>query len=405
MWREYGGNVFASDRKRVFVALRAATLVVVLMVSGSVSAKAVGLMPRATVDLAAPRAPFADAQYPQDRQGSLTFQDVPAGIQFAREIGWLAASGVSTGWPDGTFRPVSAVNRDAMAAFMYRLAGKPNFTPPATSPFADVAPSNQFFKEITWLAGKGISTGWAEPNGTKTYRPLQAVNRDAMAAFMFRLAGSPPQTSGTAKTFRDVPDGTQFRGEISWLASAGVSTGWDDGTFRPVQAVNRDAMAAFMYRFLLRAQPLSAGTGAAFTLGPLAVGHNSGLVRLSVRAAKADVTVSVAGAPALDVAAGRSGSTVLLVPIIDGGTSLEASADTDVSVQLLATFDDAPAAPGSTVALPAAATRADTDRRLAGDRLSQDPLDIGVTGAGVCRPLTCALCTSPPQWILQQPTR
>ncbi|CAN7492834.1 S-layer homology domain-containing protein [Arthrobacter sp. LjRoot14] len=374
--------MFASDRKRVFVALRAATLVVVLMVSGSVSAKAVGLMPRATVDLAAPRAPFADAQYPQDRQGSLTFQDVPAGIQFAREIGWLAASGVSTGWPDGTFRPVSAVNRDAMAAFMYRLAGKPNFTPPATSPFADVAPSNQFFKEITWLAGKGISTGWAEPNGTKTYRPLQAVNRDAMAAFMFRLAGSPPQTSGTAKTFRDVPDGTQFRGEISWLASAGVSTGWDDGTFRPVQAVNRDAMAAFMYRFLLRAQPLSAGTGAAFTLGPLAVGHNSGLVRLSVRAAKADVTVSVAGAPALDVAAGRSGSTVLLVPIIDGGTSLEASADTDVSVQLLATFDDAPAAPGSTVALPAAATRADTDRRLAGDRLSQDPLDIGVTGAG-----------------------
>lgn len=38
-----------------------------------------------------------------------------------------------------------------------------------TSHFSDVSTDNQFYREITWLASKGItSTGW--PDGT--YRPV-----------------------------------------------------------------------------------------------------------------------------------------------------------------------------------------------------------------------------------------
>jgi hypothetical protein len=32
-----------------------------------------------------------------------------------------------------------------------------------------------------------ISSGWDEGNGKASYRPLNSVNRDAMAAFMYRL--------------------------------------------------------------------------------------------------------------------------------------------------------------------------------------------------------------------------
>lgn len=185
------------------------------------------------------------------------FADVPAGGQFSTEITWMATAGISTGWTetDGskTFRPLSPVNRDAMAAFMYRLADKPAFTPPVTSPFADVPTNSQFYKEITWLADKGVSTGWTEADGSKTYRPVQAVNRDAMAAFMYRLAGKPAFTPPAVSPFTDVPTSSQFYKEITWLAAQGISTGWTEGdgskTFRPVNAVNRDAMAAFMYRY------------------------------------------------------------------------------------------------------------------------------------------------------------
>ncbi|WP_353618824.1 carboxypeptidase regulatory-like domain-containing protein [Arthrobacter sp. StoSoilB22] len=185
------------------------------------------------------------------------FADVPAGGQFSTEITWMASAGISTGWTEAdgskTFRPLSPVNRDAMAAFMYRLAGKPAFTPPATSPFTDVPTSSQFYKEITWLADKGVSTGWTESDGSKTYRPLQAVNRDAMAAFMYRLAGKPAFDPPSSSPFTDVPTSSQFYKEITWLAAQGISTGWTEAdnskTFRPLNAVNRDAMAAFMYRY------------------------------------------------------------------------------------------------------------------------------------------------------------
>jgi hypothetical protein len=65
------------------------------------------------------------------------------------------------------------------------------YTPPVVSPFADVSTNQLFYKEMSWLAAQGISTGWAEANGPRTYRALQPVNRDAMAAFLYRAAGRP----------------------------------------------------------------------------------------------------------------------------------------------------------------------------------------------------------------------
>ena len=69
-----------------------------------------------------------------------------------------------------------------MAAFLYRFAGAPTFSPPTRSPFSDVTRSRQFYKEITWLRSTGITTGYA--NGT--FRPGAAVTREAMAAFLYR---------------------------------------------------------------------------------------------------------------------------------------------------------------------------------------------------------------------------
>ncbi|WP_395398572.1 S-layer homology domain-containing protein [Arthrobacter sp. UC242_113] len=374
--------MFSATFRRAFAGFSAGVVSVALALSGAVSAGAVDPAAEPVVDTAAPAAVYSDAQYPQDGAGGKTFKDVPTGAAFAREIGWLAASGVSTGWPDGTFKPITAVNRDAMAAFMYRLAGKPAFTPPKVSPFMDVAPGYLFYKEITWLAAEGISTGWAESGNRRSFRPVQPVNRDAMAAFMYRLAGKPVLPASTGTRFRDVPAGRAFSTEIGWLASTGVSTGWADGTFRPLQAVNRDAMAAFMYRFLVRSRPLAAGTASTVHLGPLATGHSAGLVRLSVKDANDAVTVSVAGAPAVTVPKGTSASTTVLAPLVNGAIAVSASNDTQVTIQLIATFDGAGTVPGSTIALPAPVTRADTDRQLAGSQLSTAPFDVGVTGAG-----------------------
>lgn len=182
---------------------------------------------------------------------AVVFSDVPEGMMFYREMSWLANEGISTGWDDGTYRPLRAINRDAMAAFLYRLAGEPEFVPPTDSPFTDVSTTQLFYKEMAWLQEQGISTGWEENDGSRTYRPLQAINRDAMAAFLYRFT----EVSGTplpaASPFSDIGPGTQFYAEMVWLYEAGIATGWDDGTYRPLQPINRDAMAAYLYRLSL----------------------------------------------------------------------------------------------------------------------------------------------------------
>lgn len=124
------------------------------------------------------------------------FRDVRPGDRFFPEISWLSEGGVSTGWQrqDGSrdYRPGAPVARDAMAAFLYRYADDvlgadtAAVRPPARTPFPDVAASNRFYREISWLHGSEVSTDWGAPPNAQ-FRPISAVNRDAMAAFMSRL--------------------------------------------------------------------------------------------------------------------------------------------------------------------------------------------------------------------------
>lgn len=181
----------------------------------------------------------------------IVFSDVKSNDQFYNEIMWLANSGITTGWNMGThreYRPLSNVERGAMAAFFYRMAGEPAYTAPAKPTFKDVPTTHPFYKEIEWMASKKITTGWEDG----TFRPENPVNRDAMAAFFYRMAGKPAYTAPSKSPFTDVKTNDQFYKEISWLANKGITKGWPDGSFQPVTAINRDAMAAFIYRYSTR---------------------------------------------------------------------------------------------------------------------------------------------------------
>jgi hypothetical protein len=114
---------------------------------------------------------------------------VPATHPFCEEIKWMKDAGISTGFEDGTYRPGMAVTRAAMSAFMARLAEVAGSLPACTSaPFTDIAVSHPFCEEIKWMKDAGISTGF----GDGTYRPSQAVTRQAMSAFMYRLGALLP---------------------------------------------------------------------------------------------------------------------------------------------------------------------------------------------------------------------
>ena len=172
-----------------------------------------------------------------------SFTDVPQGHQFAGDITWLVEEKITTGYDDGTFRPVAPVSRQAMAAFLYRFAGEPEFEPSGVE-FSDVPQGNQFHTAIAWLVSEGITTGYDDG----TFKPTAPVSRQAMAAFLHRFAGEPAVATPGAG-FGDVPAGNQFHTAISWLVSEEITTGYEDGGFHPVAPVSRQAMAAFLHRF------------------------------------------------------------------------------------------------------------------------------------------------------------
>ncbi len=176
------------------------------------------------------------------------FSDVTPGQPFSTEITWMQLKGITNGnvGPGGTllYDATSSVTRQSMAAFLYRAANNPVFTPPAVPSFTDVPVGHPFYKEIEWMRAAGISNG----NVDGSYGPAEEVTRQAMAAFLYRSSGSPSFTPPVTPSFSDVPSGAPFYKEIEWLKSVGISNGNVGGTYTPVASVSRQAMAAFLFR-------------------------------------------------------------------------------------------------------------------------------------------------------------
>ena len=175
------------------------------------------------------------------------FVDVPSSNEYSGYVCWMKSTGVTTGTSPTTFAPDANVTRGQMAAFMYRLAGSPKFTAPTTPSFTDVPASYEFFKQIEWLKQTGITTG----TSPTTFSPLTNVTRGQMAAFMYRLAGSPAFTAPVRPSFTDVPASSEFYKQIEWLKSTGITTGTTPTTYAPSANVTRAQMAAFMFRLAL----------------------------------------------------------------------------------------------------------------------------------------------------------
>lgn len=187
-----------------------------------------------------------------------SFHDVTADTSHREDITWLAFVGITEGYPDGTFRGMTPVYRQDMAAFLYRLSNYAgaHFDEGRDVAFRDVSDATPHADDIRWLAATGISEGWLMPDGTREFRGMNSVVRQDMAAFLYRLAGSPDYvpTSEEKTLFCDVDETTPHAKEIWWLASTGVSEGWleEDGTrtFRGMSAVVRQDMAAFLHRMV-----------------------------------------------------------------------------------------------------------------------------------------------------------
>ncbi|WP_129860833.1 hypothetical protein [Bifidobacterium pseudolongum] len=214
----------------------------------------------------------------QDRTQTVTFskrfRDVNASTPHLDDVDWLSYMGISMGWKEAdgttTFRGMSPVVRQDMAAFLRREAVKRNISDAAS--WKPSVADRKWFRDVTctadnkgnmntphcedilWLAHAGISEGWKEKDGSSTFRGMDTVKRQDMAAFLKRLAAKAGK-GGDVKPktdFTDVFASTPHRAEIQWLGGSGISEGYRNanGTWRfeGMTSVYRQDMAAFIHR-------------------------------------------------------------------------------------------------------------------------------------------------------------
>jgi DNA-binding beta-propeller fold protein YncE len=207
-----------------------------------------------TVDLTAAEV-VAVTSLRSGAEGVTPFWDVPADAAHTRVIVEAFLYGITTGFPDGSYRRAVPVSRAQMASFLARaLAAAGHELPPAAGRgFVDVG-QGPHTEAIERLAGVGIVEGWTPTR----FAPDETVSRGQTAALLVRAAGwalgrelraqSGPHFSDTAGgVHAEAIDAAHELELLRGYPQAGEDT---LGVFRPGEHTTRAQMAAVLVRSL-----------------------------------------------------------------------------------------------------------------------------------------------------------
>ena len=208
---------------------------------------------------------------------------------------WATNEGIAAGYADKngvyqTFGPQKECTRAQIVTFLWRLAGCPeprsvgntigsscydhtlivagtrtygNGGASGTVSFSDVKdPSAYYYKAVHWAAENGITGGYSDG----TFRPQNVCTRAQIVTFLWRMAGCPePYQSGNVSHpigsssgsglsvgsgFSDNTDTSAYYYKaVLWASSNGITGGYSDGTFRPLNQCSRAQCVTFLYRF------------------------------------------------------------------------------------------------------------------------------------------------------------
>jgi hypothetical protein len=82
-----------------------------------------------------------------------------------------------------------------------------------------------------------------------SFEPDTAMTRAMLVPVLWRMAGSEETGDAASSLFSDVTDGTWYAPAVSWGAGNGIITGFEDGSFRPDEALSREQAAVILYRY------------------------------------------------------------------------------------------------------------------------------------------------------------
>ncbi|HHY20829.1 MAG TPA: S-layer homology domain-containing protein, partial [Bacilli bacterium] len=168
------------------------------------------------------------------------FTDVTAKHWAYKEIIALNDRNVITGNYDGSFKPDANITREQAAVMLVRQLGLRTDNRPNPN-FKDVSESRPLYPYIAAAAEAGLITG----RGDRQFAPNETLTRAEMASILTRAY----KLSGKATvSFTDVPASHWAHSSVQTLVANGLTSGYEDGSFRPNRAITRAEFSTFLYR-------------------------------------------------------------------------------------------------------------------------------------------------------------
>ena len=129
------------------------------------------------------------------------------------------------------------------------------------NPFVDVAEDAVYYDAVLWAyyhEPEQITSGFDATH----FGPQNACTRAQVVTFLWRAAGCPEPT-GSVDIFKDAADiASPYREAVAWAVEKGITTGYEDSTFRPNDSVTRAQFVTFLWRY--EGRPDSSGSVAGF---------------------------------------------------------------------------------------------------------------------------------------------
>lgn len=182
--------------------------------------------------------PVAEPSEEEEPAQDVVFTDVSE--HWAKDyIEALKKDGIISGFEDGSFQPNKIITRAEFVSMLMRA--KPAEAGEATIVFNDVSADDWYYKSVLDAAEAGIVVG---TDGN--FMPNNAVTREQLAVMIYRALGAKGETTELA--FADSDSVADYAKEaISYLAGAGIISGYEDNTIRAKKETTRAEVARLLY--------------------------------------------------------------------------------------------------------------------------------------------------------------
>lgn len=205
---------------------------------------------------AAPKAEAPPAQTPVTPATPTKFTDVPQDLWARPYIEALAARGIVSGFPDGTFKPGGAITRAEFAALLQKaFEQQPKLTAPN---YKDVSANFWALPAIQ----ESVKTGFLRGYPRNIFQPNQPISRvQTIVALASGLGLKPtPAPQEVLKTYQDanlIPN--YATAPVSAATKAGIVVNYPNtNVLNPNRNASRSEVAALVYQAMVQAGKVEA---------------------------------------------------------------------------------------------------------------------------------------------------